>query len=73
MSSSLKATIEKIKSLETEKKNLIAEIEELKKTADARAVTLENEVCVLRNEVKSLKTIINVEPIIQNKIQSQQP
>ena len=44
MSSSLKTTIEKIRALEAEKKNLILEIEGLKKMADSKAVTLENEV-----------------------------
>ncbi len=69
MSTSLKATLEKIRALETEKKNLLAEIEELKKTTDAKAAALENEVGALRNEVKSLKNLINGEPNPQNKIQ----
>ena len=51
--SSLKETIEKIKNLEAEKKNLIIEIDELKKTADAKATALENEIAALREEVKS--------------------
>ena len=38
--SSLKDTIEKIKNLETEKKNLLLEIEELKKMDDAKATAL---------------------------------
>ena len=41
MSSNLKATIEKIKSLEAEKKSLQLEIENLKKQADAKATALE--------------------------------
>ena len=57
--SSLKNTIDKIKSLETEKKNLLVEIEGLRKMADAKAVALESEVGALRDEVKSLKTLIN--------------
>lgn len=68
---SLKNTIEKIKNLEAEKKNLLLEIEGLKKTADAKAVALETEVGVLRDEVKSLKILINgSEPSIEqvNKI-----
>jgi uncharacterized protein (UPF0335 family) len=56
---SLKENIEKIKNLEAEKKNLLIEIEELKKMADAKAVALEKEVGALRDEVKSLKTLIN--------------
>ena len=59
MSSSLKTTIEKIKALETEKKNLLTEIESLKKLADAKALELESEVSLLRNEVKSLKVLVN--------------
>ncbi len=58
MSTSLKNTIEKIKTLETEKKNLLVEIEGLKKIADAKAVALESEVGLLRDEVKSLKTLV---------------
>lgn len=56
---SLKETIEKIKNLEIEKTNLLAEIEGLKKMVDAKAMALENEVGALRDEVKSLKTLIN--------------
>ncbi len=55
---SLKATIEKIKNLETEKKNLLVEIEQLKKIADTKAITLEKEVGALRDEVKSIKVLI---------------
>ena len=56
--SSLKATIEKIRSLEVEKRNLLIEIEELKKMADAKATSLENELNALRDEVNSLKTLL---------------
>jgi uncharacterized coiled-coil DUF342 family protein len=67
---SLKGTIEKIKNLEAEKRNLLTEIETLKKTADARAATLESEVGALRDEVKSLKTLVGgPEPPALNKIQ----
>ncbi len=59
---SLKATFEKIKNLEVEKKNLLVEIEELKKIADAKAITLEKEVGALRDEVKSLKTLVGAAP-----------
>ncbi len=71
MSSSLKTTIEKIKALEIEKKNLLTEIDRLKKLADAKALELESEVSLLRNEVKSLKVLVNsAEPnSTQNKIQ----
>ena len=55
---SLKESIEKIKNLEAEKKNLLLEIEGLKKMANEKAVALEKEVGALRDEVKSLKTLI---------------
>jgi hypothetical protein len=68
--SSLKSTIDKIKNLEIEKRDLLIEIEGLKKMADARANTLENEVGLLRDEVKSLKILIGpTEPSVPNKIQ----
>ena len=57
--SSLKNTIEKIRNLEDEKKSLLLEIEGLNKMADARAGALESEVGALRDEVKSLKILIN--------------
>ena len=56
--SSLKDTIEKIKTLEAEKKNLLLEIEELKKMADGKATALESEVAALREEAKSLKIVM---------------
>jgi uncharacterized protein (UPF0335 family) len=59
--SSLKDTVEKIKSLEAEKKNLLLEIEELKKMADAKATALESEIAALREEVKSLKILMGQE------------
>jgi hypothetical protein len=55
--SNLQKTIEKIKSLEAEKKNLLVEIEGLKKTADAKATALETEIVALRDEVKSSKVL----------------
>jgi uncharacterized protein (UPF0335 family) len=56
--SSLQNTIEKIKSLEAEKKSLLCEIDELQKMADAKASSLEAEVASLREEAKTLKTIM---------------
>jgi hypothetical protein len=65
---SLKATVEKIKTLEAEKNSLLAEIEGLKKMADAKAVALENEVGALRAEAKSLKVLMSPsEPNVSNK------
>ncbi len=59
--SNLKETLEKIKSLEVEKQNLLAEIEGLKKAADEKAAALENEVTSLREEAKSLKSLMGQE------------
>lgn len=44
--------------METERRNLLLEIEELKKMADSRAKALENEVGMLREEVKSLRILL---------------
>jgi hypothetical protein len=55
--------------LEAEKKNLLVEIEGLKKIADAKALVLEREVDVLRDEVKSLKTLVGPEPSCRGKMQ----
>ena len=57
--SNVKNTIEKIKNLKTETKILLLEIDELKKTANAKAAVLESEVNALRDQVKSLKVLIN--------------
>jgi hypothetical protein len=65
--SSLHNTIEKIKNLETEKKNLL-EIEGLKKMADNKAATLETEIVALRDEVKSLKVLMGQEQPSANQI-----
>lgn len=67
--SSLKSTIDKIKTLESEKKNLLVEIEGLKKMADAKTASLENEVGMLRDEVKSLKVLVGPEASAPNKLQ----
>ena len=56
---SLKNAIDKIKTLEAEKRTLLIEIEELKKTADQKAASLESEVGALRDEVKSLRIAVN--------------
>jgi len=56
--STLKNTIEKIRSLEEEKKSLLLEIEELKRMSEAKAAALESEVKALREEIRSLKTLM---------------
>ena len=59
--SSFKSTIERIKALESERKNLLLEIEELKRMADAKAKALESEITMLRDEVKSLRVLLSGE------------
>lgn len=48
----------KIKSLETERANLMAEIEKLKKMAESKVDALESEVGMLREEVESLRELL---------------
>jgi len=57
----LKSVVEKIRNLETERKNLLLEIEELKKMADSKAKALESEIGMLREEVKSLRILLGAE------------
>jgi hypothetical protein len=57
--SSLKNTIERLENLKAEEKNLLFEIDELKKMADAKATALESEINALRDEVKLLKILMN--------------
>ena len=49
---------EKIKTLETERANLMMEIEKLKKAAESKVSALESEVNMLREEVKSLRELL---------------
>jgi len=59
--SHFKNVIEKLKTLETERKNLLLEIEELRKMADSKAKALESEIIMLREEVKSLRILLGAE------------
>jgi hypothetical protein len=69
--SSFKSVVEKLRALEGERKNLLLEIEELKKMADAKAKALESEVGMLREEVRSLRVLLGAgekEPeVVQKK------
>ena len=56
--SSFKSVAEKIRNLENERRNLMLEIDELKKMADSKAKALESEVGMLREEVRSLRMIL---------------
>ena len=59
--SGLKNTIERLKNLKAEEKNILLEIEELRKMAEAKAAALESEVASLREEAKSLKILMDQE------------
>jgi hypothetical protein len=61
--SSLRNVAEKIKTLGAEKKNLLLEIEELKKLAESKTRALESEVGMLREEVESLRILLGVEAV----------
>jgi septal ring factor EnvC (AmiA/AmiB activator) len=54
----LKNLRDKIKTLETERANLMIEIDKLRKVAESRASALESEVTMLREEVKSLRDLL---------------
>jgi len=54
----LKNLREKIKTLETERANLMIEIEKLRKFAESKVSALESEVSMLREEVKSLRDLL---------------
>jgi len=59
--SNFKNLVERMKGLETERKNLMLEIEELKKMADSKAMALESEIGMLREEVKSLRVLLGAD------------
>lgn len=59
--STLKSVVERLRKLETERNNLLLEVDELKKMADAKAKALESEVGMLREELKSLKVLLGVD------------
>jgi uncharacterized protein YlxW (UPF0749 family) len=54
----LKNLRDKIKTLESERANLMIEIDELRKVAESRASALESEVSMLREEVVSLRDLL---------------
>ncbi len=59
--SSLKETVEKLKNLEAEKLSLLAEIEDLKRIAEAKSNTLADEIAALREEINLIKGILEPE------------
>jgi len=58
--STLRETVEKLRRLDAEKKNLLVEMEELKKLTESKATALESEVRILKEEVESLRTLLGV-------------
>ena len=70
--SSLRNMTERIKTLDAEKKNLLLEIEELKKLAESKTRALESEVGMLREEVESLRTLLGVETTDPPKTEPEQ-
>lgn len=68
----IKALKEKIAKLQSEKSNLMTEIENLRKMAEARVVTLETEVGQMREEAKSLRDLLgNADPAVLTVTQNQ--
>lgn len=55
----LKVLREKIQMLETERKNLVDEVESLRKAAESRVTSLEGEVTQMREEAKALKELLD--------------
>jgi SMC interacting uncharacterized protein involved in chromosome segregation len=56
----LKNLREKLKTLQTERANLLVEIDGLKKMAESKANALESEIGMLKEEVDSLKQLLGV-------------
>jgi hypothetical protein len=61
--SNIKNTVDKIKNLEAEKLSLMAEVEELKRMADAKANALVTEISALKEEINLLKILMEQEQL----------
>jgi regulator of replication initiation timing len=59
--SNFKSAVDRLRNLENERKNLLLEIEELKKMADSKANALESEVGMLKEEVRSLRVLLGAD------------
>ena len=70
-----KSIVEQVRTLENERKNLLLEIDELKKMADSKAKALESEVGMLREEVKSLRMLLGADdpPVDEEPGQKKKP
>jgi len=51
----IRENLERIRTLEVEKKKLLLEIKKLEKIADAKTAKLENEILLLKEQVISMK------------------
>jgi hypothetical protein len=76
--SNFKGIVEHVRTLENERKNLLLEIDELKKMADSKAKALESEVGMLREEVRSLRMLLGAEdppdpPVEEEQEQKKKP
>lgn len=71
--SSFRSIAEKIRVMEDEKRNLLLEIEELKKLAESKTRALESEVGMLREEVESLRTLLGGEEAKSGKTPEEPP
>jgi hypothetical protein len=71
--SSFRSIAEKIRVMEDEKRNLLLEIEELKKLAESKTRALESEVGMLREEVESLRTLLGGEEARPEKTPEEPP
>ena len=71
--SNFKSIIERLRTLDTERRNLLLEIEELKKMADSRADALESEVSMLKEEVKSLRLLLGADEPEPDPVQKKKP
>ena len=71
--SNFKSVAEKIRNLETERRNILLEIEELKKMADSKAKALESEVNMLKEEVRSLRLILTADEPEPETAQKKKP
>jgi len=69
--SNFKSVVERLRALENDRRNLLLEIEELKKMADSKAKALESEVGMLREEVKSLRVLLGAEELAVDEEQQQ--
>ena len=58
MSGSFKATADRLKDLEKQKLSLQAEVEDLRKMAEAKALSLSNEISNLKEDIDALKSLM---------------